>query len=143
MVSPAGQPWLLLDSTLAGVDEGESLVKAVLSQSQLPEDDQYWVLLAVREVLVNAAFHGNCYDASKKVSLRISHSSSAIAIDIGDEGDGFDPDAVPDPKVDQNLEKQSGRGLFIARSFLDEITIERRVPKGTLVHLTKKLKTQS
>ncbi len=139
---PSGQTWILLESTLEGVDHGESLVKAALKESGLPEEDQYWVLLAVREILVNAAYHGNRFDADKKVSLRITRHDAGFAIDIGDEGDGFDPDVVPDPKMHHNLAKQSGRGLLIARSFLDEVTISRREPRGMLVHMTKAIKTQ-
>jgi serine/threonine-protein kinase RsbW len=130
---------LLLDSTLEGVDEGENLVRAVLQQSRLTEDDRHWVLLAVREVLVNAVAHGNRFDSAKKVSLRMSRGENNVAIEIGDEGDGFEPRSVPDPKLAQNLEKQSGRGLLIARSILDELTISRREPRGTLVYMSKRI----
>lgn len=143
MQSPSGQPWLLLDSSLEGVDEGESLVKAALQKTSIAEDDQYWILLAVREILVNAAYHGNQFDAARKVSLLIASSESVLTIQIGDEGAGFDPDAVPDPKMNQNLEKQSGRGLLIARSFMDEVKISRREPRGMLISLSKFLKKQS
>ena len=142
MHPPSGHPWLLLDSTLEGVDQGENLVRAALHQSSLPVDDQYWVLLAVRKVLVNAAYHGNHYDTSKKVSLRIVSCANRILIEIGDEGDGFEPQAVPDPKMEQNLQKQSGRGLLIARSFLDDLTIRRREPRGMLIRMTKRLPVQ-
>ena len=114
--SPSGQPWLALDSTLEGVDAGENLVRAVLQNSRLPDDDRYWVLLAVREVLVNAAQHGNRFDPAKKVFMRISDGAQELTVEVGDEGDGFDPEHVPDPKAWQNLEKQSGRGLLIAWS---------------------------
>ena len=129
---------MVLDSTLEGVDEGENYVRAALQNAQLTEDDRYWVLLAAREVLVNAACHGNSLDPAKKVHLRISNSENEITIEIGDEGDGFEPAQVPDPKMAQNLAKQSGRGLLIARSFLDSITFSRREPRGTLVHMLKR-----
>ena len=137
--SLSGQPWTLLDSTLEGVDEGERLVRAVLQQSRLTEDDRHWVMLAVREVLVNAVAHGNRFDPGKKVRLRISPDENIMAIEIGDEGDGFDPHRVPDPKMAQNLEKQSGRGLLIARALLDELTISRLKPRGTLVYMSKRI----
>ena len=135
----AGQPWLFLDSTLESVDEGENLVRAVLEQSRLPEDVRYWVLLAVREVLVNAVAHGNRFGPAKKVSLRILNGERKLEIEVGDEGDGFDAECVPDPKIDRNLQKQSGRGLMIARSFLDEIMIERLEPRGTIVRMVKRI----
>ena len=127
-----------LGSTLEGVDEGENIVRAALQQSRLPEDDRYWVLLAVREVLVNAARHGNRFDPDKRVFLRVSIGDDAITVEVGDEGEGFEPAHVPDPKMKQNLDKQSGRGLLIARSFLDAVIIGPREPHGTLVHLLKR-----
>ena len=138
MHSPSGHHWIVLDSTLEGVDEGENQVRAALQHARLSEDDRYWVLLAAREVLVNAACHGNGLDPAKKVHLRISNGENEITIEIGDEGDGFEPAQVPDPKMAQNLAKQSGRGLLIARSFLDSITFSRREPRGTLVHMLKR-----
>ena len=130
---------MLLDSTLEGVDAGEKFVRSALAQTTLSHDDQYWVLLAVREVLVNAAYHGNQYDAAKKVSLRITSDPRHITVEVGDEGDGFEVDEVPDPKMQHNLEKQSGRGLLIARSFLDGLAISRREPRGMMVRMTKRL----
>src|SRR5450631_2921820 len=138
MDSPSGEPLFLLDSTLEGVDEGENLVSAALQKSHLSEDSRHWVLLAVREVLVNAAQHGSRFDPAKKVFLRISNSARDLAVEVGDEGDGFNPEHVPDPKEEQNLDKQSGRGLLIARSFLDEVVIGRREPRGTLVRMLKR-----
>ncbi len=101
---------MVVDSTLEGVGEGEDFLRSALQRNGLPEEDRYRVLLAVREVLVNAARHGN----------------------------GFDPADVPDPIIKQNLAIQSGCGLPIARSVADEVTISRREPRGTLVRLLKR-----
>ena len=90
-------------------------------------------------MLVNAVAHGNRFDPAKKVSLRIGIGERKLEIEIGDEGDGFDAESVADPKIDRNLQKQGGRGILIARSFLDELTIKRREPRGTLVRRPKRI----
>jgi anti-sigma regulatory factor (Ser/Thr protein kinase) len=40
---------------------------------------------------------------------------------VRDEGPGFDPSILPDPTDPSNLEKVSGRGLLLIRTFMDEI----------------------
>ncbi len=71
--------------------------------------------------IVNAIKHGNRYDLSKKVSIRYQMSSTRVRIEITDEGNGFDPDRVPDPTVDENLERPSGRGLMLMHNFMSRV----------------------
>ena len=40
---------------------------------------------------------------------------------IRDEGRGFDPAALSDPTSPQNLDRLTGRGLFLIRTFMDEV----------------------
>jgi serine/threonine-protein kinase RsbW len=56
---------------------------------------------------------------------------------VGDEGEGFDPAALPDPLAEPNLLHQSGRGIFLIRAFMDEFHIRRLIPSGTEVKLVK------
>ncbi len=63
--------------------------------------------------------------------------SRAFSITIKDEGDGFNPDEVPDPLDGQNLLKSSGRGLLLMRSFADEVSIHRGDPGGTEVMMIR------
>ena len=86
-----------------------------------------------------AVAHGNRFDPAKKVSLRFSNEARKLEIEIGDEGGGFDALCVPDPKIDRNLQKQSGRGLPIARSVLDELSIKPREPREPLVRMAKRI----
>ena len=85
------------------------------------EQEVFAVHLAVEEALVNAIKHGNRYDPEKSVRV-VSHvSPQRVRIEIEDEGQGFDPDAVPDPTHDENLELPSGRGLMLMRSFMNRV----------------------
>jgi serine/threonine-protein kinase RsbW len=61
-----------------------------------------------------------------------------LIITITDQGKGLDPDEVPDPLAPENLMKQSGRGIFLMRAFMDEVRI-RKVDPGTEITLIKRL----
>lgn len=90
----------------------------------LDDDAIHWVSVAVRESVANAIKHGNQGDADKKVFVDFSATfgaAPALSITVRDQGAGFDPDAVADPLAPENLLKGSGRGIFLIRSFMDEV----------------------
>src|SRR3954468_10518763 len=86
-----------LESTLDSVDSAEQTVLGEAEALGFDEDDLHRVGIALRECMVNAVVHGNRYNARKKVHLKITRTAESLTIVIGDEGDGFDPTAVPDP----------------------------------------------
>ena len=61
------------------------------------------------------------------------------SIRITDEGEGFDPVEVADPLAPENLLRSSGRGIFFMRSFMDDVTLQRRPAGGMEVLMTKRL----
>lgn len=81
--------------------------------------------LLINEVVVNAAKHGNRFDASKEVQIDISVCDHRVDIRVEDEGEGFDPDGVPDPRAEENLHREHGRGLHLIKSLADEVCFER------------------
>ena len=99
----------------------------------LDDDALHWVGVAVRESVINAIKHGNRDDERKHVYVEftpLSNSGPAgIAIRVRDEGPGFDPTTIPDPLAPENVLKSSGRGIFIIRTFMDEMVL-RRAPEG-------------
>jgi serine/threonine-protein kinase RsbW len=86
--------------------------------------------------MVNAVVHGNRYNTKKKVHLTLSSSPERLTIRIADQGEGFNPEDVPDPVAGDNLMRHSGRGIFLMRTFMDELNV-RRLPSGTEVTLVK------
>jgi serine/threonine-protein kinase RsbW len=128
-----------LDSTLETADKVEELVLKEASKLGLGEDEQSQVGMAVRECTVNAIVHGNRYNKNKKVHLQIERSEKDLTIVIGDEGEGFDVNSLPDPLAPENLLRQSGRGLMLARAFMDEFNLHPRPGGGTEVRLVKHL----
>jgi len=128
-----------LDSTLQTADKAEELVMREAAKLGLEEDDQHQVGMAVRECTVNAVVHGNRYNQNKRVHLQIERSDKDLTVVIGDEGEGFDMNSLPDPLAPENLLKQSGRGLMLARAFMDEFDLHPRAGGGTEVRLVKHL----
>jgi serine/threonine-protein kinase RsbW len=72
----------------------------------------------------------------------VCHTPERLEIVIGDEGDGFDAKDLPDPLAEENLLRQSGRGVLMMQAFMDEFQISRRDPRGTEVRMVK-YKTKS
>ncbi|MCC7235996.1 MAG: ATP-binding protein [Bryobacterales bacterium] len=140
--SPGGNSKLadvLLDSTLESVDAAEDIVVRAAGSVGFEEDEQHQVGIAVRESMVNAVAHGNQYSSRKKVRLQVSRNALGIVVEIDDEGRGFDPSDVPDPRDGDNILRQSGRGLLMIRAFMDEFEIRRGDSHGTHVRMAKYL----
>jgi serine/threonine-protein kinase RsbW len=126
-----------LDSSLESVDKLEELVMQQAALAGFEEDEQGQIGMAARECAVNAVVHGNRYNKNKRVHLEIQRSTQSLTIVIGDEGDGFSLDDLPDPLAPENLLKQSGRGLLLIRAFMDEFDLHPRPGGGTEVKLVK------
>lgn len=128
---------LLLDSTLDSVDTAEEAVMREAQELRFDEDDQHRIGMSVRECMVNAVVHGNRYNARKKVHVTIVRGADRLEIVIGDEGEGFDMNALPDPLANENLLRHSGRGLLLIQAFMDEFEMRAREPKGAEVKMVK------
>ncbi|MDP8990771.1 MAG: ATP-binding protein [Acidobacteriota bacterium] len=127
----------VLESTLESVDSAEHTVLEEAEALGLDEDDLHRVGIALRECMVNAVVHGNRYNSRKKVHLKVIRTAASLTIVIGDEGEGFDPTAVPDPLAGENLLRGSGRGVMLMQAFMDEFQISKRSPQGTEVKMVK------
>jgi len=103
-------------------------------------DDQLSVLLlAVTEATTNAIIHANKCDLSKLVSIHAHIEDSKLIVKVKDEGTGFDPSTVPDPTEPENLLKDSGRGVYLMKVYMDEVKYNM-TPTGTETILILNLK---
>ncbi|HZQ20003.1 MAG TPA: ATP-binding protein [Terriglobales bacterium] len=125
-----------LDSTLETVDKAEQAASQIASDTGFGEDEVMQIAMAVREAAVNAVLHGNAYDPEKKVALEFERTSHDLVITIRDQGKGLDPASIPDPLAPDNLLKTSGRGIFLIRSFMDDVEIHPS-STGTEIKLIK------
>jgi serine/threonine-protein kinase RsbW len=97
--------------------------------------------IALREALVNAIVHGNREDPHKRVYVTCRCTTNGeVSITVQDEGQGFDSDTVPDPTASQNLLLNSGRGIFLMKTLMDEFRFEQG---GAAVYMCKKSNASS
>lgn len=89
--------------------------------------------VGLTEALSNAMLYGNGMDPSKRVRVEVTVGDREITARITDQGTGFDPAAVPDPTTPQNLTRSGGRGLFLMRKLLDDVTFNEAGNSVTLV----------
>ena len=103
------------------IPEVDEFIFDKINSTNLEEDALSNLSLAISEALSNAMVHGNKLDPNKDVTVSIKISDDELMLSIKDEGDGFDPDSVPDPTIPENILKDSGRGIHIMRSFIDQV----------------------
>jgi serine/threonine-protein kinase RsbW len=125
-----------LDSTLETVDNAEQTASRIAAEAGFDDDEIMQISMAVREAAVNAVLHGNAYDPGKKVGLEFERTVDELIIIIRDQGKGLDLAKIPDPLAPENLLKTSGRGIFLIRSFMDEVEIHPS-QTGTEIKLVK------
>ena len=132
-------------STFEMLDVVQAVSEQLGRLAGLDEDALHWVAVAVRESVINAIKHGNGGDEQKQVHVDFTPLDAGaprgIAIRVRDEGPGFDPEDVPDPLAPENLLKNSGRGIFLIRSFMDEVALQRASEGGMEVIMVKRVNT--
>lgn len=119
------------NDTVAGQQVQERIVK-ILEDLGYPPRDVFSVRLALEEALVNAIKHGNQMDPAKSVQIDCRVNHDRVRIEIEDEGEGFEPESVPDPTDPENLERPCGRGLMLMRSFMSLIEFNETGNRVTL-----------
>ncbi len=98
------------------------------------DDDIYGnIMIAVTESVNNAIVHGNKGLADKNVFLSLVLQDGAIKFIVQDEGLGFNSSNLPDPTSPENVDKPSGRGIFLMKHLCDEVEFKQ---DGKCVELT-------
>ena len=127
---------LSLASTVESVDRAEQMADEWAAELGFDEDERSRISMAVREAVVNAVYHGNAYDPGKKVTVGFETNNTGLTVRISDQGSGLDPETIPDPLAPENLLSNHGRGIFIMRAFMDEVSF-RDLHPGTEIILVK------
>lgn len=113
-------------------ERAQQLVLDAIARHDFDEAACFAIRLSLEEALTNAYKHGNKEDPAKKVTVEYEVGTGGITIGIEDEGEGFDPQTVPDPTAEENLEIPAGRGLMLMRAFMTEVVVE---PPGNRVRM--------
>jgi serine/threonine-protein kinase RsbW len=102
----------------------ESFIDNAKEKFNLDDDIYGNIMVAVTESVNNAIRHGNKNDKKKNVYLSLSLNENLIKFIIKDEGIGFDYHNLPDPTAPENIDKPSGRGIFLMKHLSDEVTFK-------------------
>ena len=126
---------IAVQSSLEKVRDVEGKILESAEEYGFNSADMFAIRLCLEEALTNAVRHGNNSDQSKSVKVKYRFVDKALDVYVEDQGAGFNPEAVPDPRCEQNICKPGGRGLLLMKSYMDCVEY---VGKGNIVHMIKK-----
>ncbi len=108
----------------------EEFVNYFAKDIGIPEDRMNGLMLSVTEATTNAIIHANKCAEDKFVRIEVKVEDGKVIIAVKDEGVGFDPLKIPDPTAPENLLKDSGRGVYLMRFYMDDLKYNI-TPTGT------------
>lgn len=112
---------VIVESTQSSVVGVSRRILSELEANNFSQEDIFAVHLALEEAFLNAMKHGNKMDPKKEIKVDYLVTTDRVEISMMDEGEGFEPKAIPDPRRGENLYKTEGRGLLLMRSYMDVI----------------------
>ena len=130
--------YLEIESTPNNLITVEEFVNYFSVELGLDQEKINGLLLAITEATTNAIIYCNKNNQLKMVRIYVYVDGSNLTVIIKDEGKGFDPSIVPDPTDPENLLKDSGRGLYLMRVYMDGLTYNQTTD-GTEAILTMKI----
>jgi serine/threonine-protein kinase RsbW len=116
----------------------EQFLQKINKKLDMDDGTMYRLLVSCTEAVNNAIIHGNKSDPNKSITVRCIVEKQSLTIRVKDEGRGFDPERLQDPREEKNLMKENGRGVFLMRSLMDSVII-KRLKTGTIVEMKVKL----
>jgi serine/threonine-protein kinase RsbW len=117
---------LIIPSDPRNIQRIEDFLYKATKHTHLDEVQFHKLLVAVTEAVNNAIIHGNRSNDAKSVQVICTITRHYIFMSIKDEGNGFNPDNIPNPLKDENLFKESGRGIFLMKTLMDEVEFHQR-----------------
>lgn len=123
---------MTLSSTYEEIERVNEIARDLQEWADLNEDQFDTVLLTLSEAVTNAILHGNKIDPSKKVQVKAHLDDETLSISVKDEGEGFDPNDLPDPLQEENILNEGGRGVFIIEQFAEEVNFSENGTKITM-----------
>jgi len=97
----------------------EEFVESIKHEYSISNEVFGNMLVAVTEAVNNAMLHGNKEDEQKIVNVDMEISNNIIKFYVKDRGEGFDYNNLPDPTSPENIERTTGRGVFLMKNLSD------------------------
>ena len=96
---------------------------------------RFAVRLALAEAIANAFHHGHEHlPASLPITVEFVVDAAKVVIHVEDQGPGFDPGTIPDPTLDENIEKTTGRGLMLIRAYMSRVSYNAKGNRVEMVY---------
>ena len=109
---------IIVESKPSALGDPCRSILAAMEERRFSQDDVFAVHLAMEEAFLNAVKHGNKMDPLKKVTIDWLIDHEKVDIRLKDEGVGFQPENVPDPRFGENLYRPEGRGLLLINAYM-------------------------
>ncbi len=124
-IPPEALTELVVPNDLRSAKQPESRIMSDLVAHGYDSDTTFAIKLALEEAMANAVKHGNRNDPTKRIVVRYGVDAQRAVIMIRDEGCGFCPDRVPDPTLEENLERPNGRGIMLMFNYMTRVVFNK------------------
>jgi serine/threonine-protein kinase RsbW len=95
------------------------------------------VLVVITEAVTNAVVHGNADVDDASITMEVEFESGELQVTVYDKGSGFDADALPDPRLPENLLREGGRGVFLMKQLADSVEfVSQEGGSFVVIHFT-------
>lgn len=129
---------LIIKSDVNELAKVATITEEICIRFGLIEDEIDDISIAVTEAVNNAIKHGNKEDSTKSIKIVFEVETDRIKIRIKDEGKGFQLEEVKDPRKNENLLKDDGRGILIMKALMDEVEVLSG-SEGNVLQLVKNI----
>jgi len=134
---------VVLETLIESIALAEELGTRVAAVAGFGGDDQYKIGLSVHEGVMNAFQYGNLQRRERKIRVIFELLEEKLVIRVVDQGAGFRLEDVPDPRCDENVLCDSGRGVLLMKAFMDEVDVLSSASGGAEVVMVKRYKSQT
>lgn len=128
--------WTTWEIPPKSFDEMLDSILIELDETGIDEDTQWDIRLALDECVMNAFEHGNEQNVDRPISVSYLIKQDSAVFKILDNGGGFAYESLPDPTLKKNIFFEHGRGVYITRKIMDEVSFNET---GNEITITKKL----
>jgi len=126
-----------ISSEIKNIGKVASRILKELKPHGLDEGIAFDIRLCIDEAVRNAIVHGNKSQRHLKVTITYSIHPDRVEVEVADEGNGFDHSNLSDPTTEDNIMRNSGRGVLIIKKLMDRVEFR---DQGNVVKMVKYIK---
>lgn len=124
---------LTITSELNNIREVKNFIEKTIEEFKLPENLKGKITLPIIEAVNNSILYGNKQNPQKMIKLYAVRGRRKVVFTVEDEGEGFGFNNIPDPTTPENLEKITGRGLYLMANLTNELLFAENGAKVIMV----------